>query len=777
MFVMPMIGDRSKINVTSHGLHCTPLSGPWQVVSVPLNSTDSPEKIVFADALTVPECTHLQLALYPEQPYWGSHLRQINEQAWVYRQLFHTPSTPNMSYRRARLRFEGVDYFASVWLNGQFIGQHEGHFAPFTFDVTDVLSPDAENVLVVRVSAPWDRPNPRGNYPIDHVIRGLVKGQYEHGDGVIPPDVNPIGIWRPVSLLLDNGLSLDHARIRTQTDGTVDARLTITNATAQAWRGVLSLDIVAENHDGPGCAGSIPVELSPGTHQIDQTLHVPEPCLWWPWDQGDPNLYRLHAALCNADGSEVSTLTRTFGLRTVRLDRAPDRFTYYVNDRPVYVRGASYMPDLYLSRCTADTLNRDITLARQANLNLLRLHIHVSPPELYDLCDRAGMLVWQDFELNWTHDYSPAFEARALALQRDMIVLLGNHPSIMTWACHNEPTMVFTRRQNLEQRPDPALYKDAIQLDPTRPVFLCSGQMESDWQRAGDIHSYYGAIWSANYTEVYHHRSRLTTEFGCDAPAALDTLRTYREVWERLDHLDGHIDALWAYQAALIQFQIEHFRRLRSECSGGFIYFWLVDLIPQIGCGVLDACRQSKAGYEALRQACQPLHVALEHDGRRPRALWIFNDIPQNYSRVTMCWNVRDQQDKVILEGQTQVDVAPNTSQRVMTIPWPVSPAACARVDLALHDSDGTILSRNTYQAPFQPLRRPRGYPWKYDPVLGTKVFDQPGAASLADQNMHPALKIIPLAVREACAEWVLRQRLPTWFVSGIARLAAPFAE
>ncbi|MCC7448331.1 MAG: beta galactosidase jelly roll domain-containing protein [Anaerolineae bacterium] len=760
--------------MTPLNLHRVALAGPWQVCPVSLDAEGLPEPHTFSNALTVPACTHLQVALYPDQPYWGAHIRHINEQAWVYRQTF---PTPQLLFKRARLHFEGVDYFAEIWLNGQFIGRHEGHFAPFTYDVTKALNTNAENVLLVRVSAPWDRPNPRGNYPIDHVIRGLVKGQYEHGDGVIPPDVNPIGVWRPVSLLLDDGLSLDQARIRTQIDGTVDAQFTITNATGDVWDGTLILDALAENHDGPGCTLSIPVALPPGTHTTDQIIRIPDPRLWWPWDHGRPDLYRLNASLQDADGQEWSSLTSTFGLRTVRLERSPERFTYYINERPVYVRGASYMPELYLSRCTTEALHHDVTLARQANLNLLRLHIHVSPPELYDLCDRAGMLVWQDFELNWTHDYSAAFERRALAMQRDMINLLGNHPSILTWACHNEPTMVFTRRQNLEACPDPALYRDATALDPTRPVFLCSGQMESDWQRAGDIHSYYGAIWSAHYTEIYRHRARLTTEFGCDAPAALNTLRQYHEVWDRLDHVDGQIEALWAYQAALIQYQVEHFRRLRPACSAGFIYFWLVDLIPQIGCGVLDSCRQPKAGYDALRLACQPLHVALEHDGRRPCAWWVFNDTPHAYPQAVVQWEVRDQRDQVIQAGQTQIDVAPNASQQVMPIKRTVLPAHCAQITLRLLDGDGTTLSSNHYRNPFQPLRRPRGYPWKYDPILGTKVFDRSGAASLADQHTNPVLKVVPLAVREACAEWVLRQRLPTWFVSTIARLARPFVE
>ena len=206
-----------------------------------------------------------------------------------------------------------------------------------------------------------------------------------------------------------------------------------------------------------------------------------------------------------SDGQVVGAKQECFGVRTVRLERSPERFTYWLNERPVFIRGTSYMPALYLSQCDEHALAHDLALARDANLNLLRLHVHVSPPEVYDLCDRAGMLIWQDFELNWVHDPSPEFEARAVEMQRGMIDLLGNHPSIITWACHNEPTMVFARRANLERHPDPALYADAWQHDPTRPVFLCSGQLEDDWRRSGDAHTYYGAIWTRNYTDVYRH--------------------------------------------------------------------------------------------------------------------------------------------------------------------------------------------------------------------------------------------------------------------------------
>src|SRR5664279_4913339 len=702
------------------------LSGPWQVYAVPLDEDFCPHVHV-SNWIEVPECAHLQSAVYPDQPYWGERLRAFNDQAWVYQREFEHP---NGAYKRARLRFEGVDYFAEVWVNDHFVGRHEGHFTPFTLDVTDFL--DAKSLsLSVRVSAPWDAPNPKGTYPTNHVTRGLVKGLYEHGEGVIPPTVNPIGIWRPVWLLLDQGVSIDHIGIRTDLDGQVHVQMKITNSTDADWQGRLELSVEAENHSGRGAYESYPTTVLPGVHRIDLVTQIPEVHWWWSWDHGAPDLYRLEASLLDNAGQVIDVKQECFGVRTVRLERAPERFTYWVNERPVGIRGSSYMPSLYLSHCNEETFAQDVGLARAANLNLLRLHVHVSPPELYDLCDRAGMLIWQDFELNWIHDCSPSFEQRARALQHEMIDMLGNHPSIITWSCHNEPTMVLTRRHNLEQRPDPMLYDDARRQDPTRPVFICSGQLEVDWQRSGDSHSYYGAIWSRRYTDVYHRRTRLNTEFGFEAPAALDSLHAYPELWDRMQHLEGQMDRLWSYQADLIQYHVEHYRRLRASGCAGYIHFWLIDLVPQVGCGVLDACRVPKGGYEALRRASQPLLISLEHDGRSPIALWILNDTPYAYADTYACWQIIDSSGERLLDGEIRYDVAANASQLVMPVEWSCSPASCARITLQLRMAAGELLCENEYRQPFQPMLRPDGYPWKFDPYLGTKVFDRQDAPSL----------------------------------------------
>ncbi|MBX3062002.1 MAG: beta galactosidase jelly roll domain-containing protein [Anaerolineae bacterium] len=750
------------------------LAGDWLVVAapLPLAAETALESLDFEAGILIPDSCHLQTALHPDQLYWGKHLREINQKAWFFRRQFYVP---DQDFERARLRFDGVDYYAAVWLNGEFIGTHEGSFAPFTFDVTAALRANAENTLIVRVTSPWDAPNLNGIFPTDHVIRGMVKGLYEHGEGVIPPDVNPLGIWQPVWLLLDDGISLDRLWIQADTTGEAQISLAVNNASTRTWRGTISLNIAAENHDGRGTSALVPITVCPGEQTITHIVQIADPRLWWSWDQGLPNLYRLCAQLRTEDGSPApySTISSTFGLREIKLDRSPQQFTYQLNGRSVFLRGTSYIPDLYLSQCSTETLRRDLDLVRDLNLNALRVHVHIAPATLYDLCDHLGIMIWQDFELSWIHENSLDFERRAAVVQREMLDLLGNHPSIITWSCHNEPTMVYSQRANLEQHPDPLLYEEVRRCDPSRPVFICSGQLEADWRRSGDTHSYYGAIWTARYTDVYSQRYRLATEFGFEAPAAVSTLQSFAECWQRLGHLEEQIDHLWTYQAQLIQYHVEHFRRQRAQSCGGYLHFMLNDLAPQVGCGIVDVLRQPKGGYRALQLASQPLHVALEYDHRRAYALWIFNDLDATISNGTLLCRVYDRANQLMIEKLLSVDVSANCSQRVTTLEWSISADDCWRVELELQDELGVIVARNIYDRPLQPLQRPRGYPWKFDMYLGCKVFDLPGASSLAEQTGGVLMKLIPLAWREKLGEWSLRQHFPPALLSIIARIAA----
>jgi hypothetical protein len=201
------------------------------------------------------------------------------------------------------------------------------------------------------------------------------------------------------------------------------------------------------------------------------------------------------------------------------------------------------------------------------------------------------------------------------------------------------------------------------------------------------------------------------------------------------------------------------------------VHFWLADLAPSVGCGMLDVARREKSAYAALRQASTPLQVSLEHDGRRPIALWIFNDTLHEYPQAVIRWVIRGPGGAVLLDGETPCSVGSNQSQHVGRAAWTIDPAEAESVELRLIGPQGAILAENSYPRPFDLPSRPAGYPWKFDPVLGCKVFDRPGAPSLADLGAKGLVRLIPLRLRERIAEWGLRQQFPAWLLSAVNQI------
>jgi beta-mannosidase len=600
--------------------------------------------------------------------------------------------------------------------------------------------------LVVRVTSPWDPPRRRGLTYVDEVARSLVKGLYAHGDGFIPPDANPIGIWRPVWLEAHGDVTLDRIPYAVAEDeydrsAELTLRLQIHNRRSTPVSGVLHTYLAGETFEAVRANQHSSIEIPPGRSVIEHKLRVADPQWWWPWDLGRPDLYRLRCTLWEspglddaearvpADAPPLDAYEQLLGLRQVRLLRSQETMHFQVNKVPFYVRGTTYVGALYLSQLSPEQIEADMDRVRECGLNLVRLHVHVAPPEVYEACDRRGILVWQDFELNWLHDASPEFGDRASALQRAMVERLEPHPSVLTWCCHNEPTAMPFLDRNLTQGPTRRLYREITALDPSRPAFLCSGKQEEDWLHSGDTHAYVGGGHGGHYLDVYGRQCRLVTEFGAEAPPAPQTLEETPLLAERLAHLGARTAEIQAYQARLIKFQIEWYRITRFAPCGGYIHFMLCDLYPQVGCGVLDAARRPRAAYEALKRASQPVHVLMEHTPAGPVALWAVNDLQRPLIDCLVEWSLADASGALVTRGSARVDLPAQRARRVTVLDWRLKPDERYTVHLRLLHRGG-LLDENRYEDPFHPLPRPKGYPWQFDRFLGMRCYGGPHARS-----------------------------------------------
>src|SRR5690349_17497601 len=267
------------------------------------------------------------------------------------------------------LEFDGVSYRADVWLNGRYLGTHEGYFAPFGFDVTDVVTDD--NLLVVRVMPPVDVLGEEDQ--MGQLKRAFVGalGRWDMND----PERTLAGIWSGVRLvptgahaIRDAFLAYDLARL--PDPATPDdplpavASLRLDVASARATGATVGWRLEPVGFDDAAQTGSRPVTLLPGTRPVTVDLEL-DVRPWWTWDLGEPRRYDLVVWL-EVDGQIVAEHRSRTGFRHLALG---DGWDLRLNGVSLYQRGANYLSDVELSTMTPERYELDVRLLREAHLN------------------------------------------------------------------------------------------------------------------------------------------------------------------------------------------------------------------------------------------------------------------------------------------------------------------------------------------------------------------------------------------------------------------------
>jgi beta-mannosidase len=615
-----------------------------------------------------------------------------------------------------------VDYYAKVWLNDALLGQHEGYFEPFEFEVGHLLSRDKPNVLVVRVSSPWDaEENPGDERRVWHVGRDMLKGTYEHADTFVQRDVNPVGIWQPVSLTTHSGIRAAKPVITPRAEvQTNQAEVVISWAVTAASAREVSLEVcIRAEPEGLEVARlSMPVHLGLGENELGATLCLDAPRLWNTWDRGGPALYRAELEI-RESGRTAARCSETFGIRTVEVRRTAEETTFLLNGNPLFLRGSTYFPDVYLSAMDRGRYERDIAAAVRAGVNAFRVHVHVENEAFYEICDRMGVAVFQDSDINWSFPTEQPFERRALAVFGGMIRKLRNHPAILCWICMNEAKEQSFRTY---ASPGPQLVAEARRLDPTRPTIRNS--CDRDDPESGDTHDYAGCF-GGHYTEIYGGHERLLTEFGQDAPPAAERARLVPRIASKLKDVLPRVAELHDYQYRLIKYTIEYYRMQKySPCSGYFQFMW-IDLCPQSFYGIYDywGCPKVEGmggGLKALEESNAPVGIFMEYSDA-PVALHAVNDTLENLGQCIVEWAVVACDGNKPHAGKETVSLAPDSHVRVGDLSFPTEQAH--RVLLTLRRADGRLLARNLYREPFNHPLHPEGHPDRMEHEMGMRLW------------------------------------------------------
>jgi beta-mannosidase len=668
--------------------------------------------------------------------HWQSHPTFRSATGpFLYRRRFDHP-TPETG-RRFFLTFDGIFYQGDVWLDSEYVGDTEGYFFPHTFEITEALAARTEHLLTVEVSC---------QPPEERTSKRNLTGIFQHWD-CIDPDWNPGGIWAPVHVdqtgpvrirslkLLCPDANAETATLDLEAElDTVEAT-SVTVRTAARLQGADTFDAEATDEH----------TLAAGRNRVRWRLTVERPLLWWPHALGAQPLYDVDVEVATADRVSDQRHLVT-GLRQVRLRN----FVATVNGERLFLKGANHGPtQRALADASPERLAGDVVLAKEAGLDLLRVHAHITRREFYEAADRHGMLVWQDLPLQWGYGQ---VRRQAVAQAREAVTLLGHHPSVAIWCGHNEPLAIDLPPGNAmpartlarilagyalptwnKSILDRSIRRSLERSDGTREVVAHSGIFPHPaW--GTDSHLYYG--WYHGHERDFPAAlarlpvlARFVSEFGAqavpDEAGFMDPDRWPDLDWERLEAhhalqraifeervppgnwptFDGWRKATQDYQATVLRYHIETLRRLKYRPTGGFCLFLLADAQPAVTWSVLDHERRPKAGYAAVAAACAPVIITVTRPATNYRPgerltldVHAISDLRRPLeaaeARVALRWSGGGHTWRY--GGDIPADSCVRIGRLDHTLPTPVAPGPLT-IEAELVWADGSVT--NTYES------------------------------------------------------------------------------
>ena len=677
----------------------------------------------------LPELKQLQL-IFSENPYWGRELRYYNDAPWWYKNDFYVPDDAK---GHCILKFTNVDYYCKVWVNGVFLGEHEGYSIPFEFNLDHVIKSGEPNRLIVKVWSPWDDEVDGNNQERRTflIYRNMVKGTYEHSDTFVQRDVNPVGIYGHVTVEIQDCAvfqsspvvtyslndALDHAEVK------IDAA--IANAKDRDYQiGWCCIDKLTKEvliQDSCKIDGD-------GSYTLKGT--VGDIHLWNTWDRGMPYTYLIKVYLMNKDEEVVYEYEETTGFRKIEMLRDEKQTTFILNGNKFYMRGTAYFPDNYVSAMNKERYKRDLLAIKSNGFNMVRVHVHVDLPEFYELCTELGIGIMHDSEYNWAHPLSDEFADRFINVYLQTVDMLKKYPSILCWICMNEPGLLDdvpegttkAHSRSMEINPGPALFKSVCEHDPSRPVI--KGSMYEEDPDSGDSHNYIGSLTGedGHYSDIYGTVEKLNTEFGFDAPPCVENLKKMPAVYKRLNKIVDDIDEIGKYQYALLKYYIEHYRMQKYNPNAGYVQFLFNDMCPQSFYGLYDWWGIPKAGADAMLESNMPTGIFMKYKDSLD-SIYVVHDLLKPLGDCVATCVITDATGRVILKKQEELYVGSDTIVKVCDLNIDLDKDTIIHAALILKRED-EIICTNQYDDIFHMPRHTKGHPTRMSHETGVRLFN-----------------------------------------------------
>ncbi|MEZ5104596.1 MAG: glycoside hydrolase family 2 protein [Draconibacterium sp.] len=682
---------------------------------------------------TVPGTVHTDLMANGkiEDPFYrlNEHdVQWVDKVDWEYKCTFQV-GEEFLNRDAVQLDFKGLDTYADVTLNGTEILSADNMFREWKADVKDVLK-EGENELHIVFKSPINegiKKYDANDYVIPVSGNDLAEiGQVEGGKMVSVytrkagyhfgwdwgPRLVTSGIWRPIELKAWDEAKIEDLQIVQHAVTDEKATFTAVFEINADSKGKAKLSISTDGN----LLASQNVQLQKGVNKYSVDFEIQNPQLWWTNGLGEPHLYNLTGEV-NIKERKVTKDTR-IGIRTLELVRDKDEkgttFYFKLNGHPVFMKGANYIPnDVFLPRVTDENYRKVIETARISNNNMLRVWgggIYENDI-FYDLCDEAGILVWQDFMFACAmFPGDDAFLENVKQEAIDNVKRLRNHPSIAMWCGNNEILAAWkgwgwekAERAKSEENADKIwqsyvdifhkILPDVVnEYDPQRSYWGSSPSsglgIPADLVN-GDEH-YWGVWWGKEPFSTYAtHLPRFMSEYGFQSFPEIATVRKYAlpedydifsdvmkshqrssigngtieyymlQEYKRPKNFESFLYVNHVLQAEGIKFGLEGHRRA-MPFNMGSLYWQINDVWPVASWSSTDYYQKWKALQYYVKKGFEPVLVTPYVDDLKLK-VGIVNDYLEEVT-AQLRLSLTDFNGKVIWEEMSVVEIPANSS-------------------------------------------------------------------------------------------------------------------
>jgi hypothetical protein len=649
-------------------------------------------------------------------PFYSDQRFQISDGFFTdhdfwYRNSFIVPDS--FAGKRIWLNFDGINWKAEVFCNGQPVGRIDGAFIRGRFDITSLVQLGKANrlaVLIRKVAHPgtmhtkslkhWD-PNGGALGADSPTFLASVGWNWLP---TIPG--REIGIWNKVYLSTTGDVSLADPFVTTDlplpdtSRADLTIRVDVQNHSPQPRQGLLRGSI-GDLHF------TLPVSLDAlASRQIVQSLSIDRPRLWWPNGSGEQAMYRLNLQF-EISGKISDSKEIGFGIRKFTYEIHNNILFIYVNGHRLLIRGGNWGIPEGLLRSDSEGYDNRVRLHRDMNFNMIRNWVGMTAhDEFYDACDKYGIMIWDDFWLaNPSDGPDPTDHEMFIANARDKIRRIRNHPSLALYCGRNEGQPP----EDLDQ----AMRRATEELDGTR--FYLSNSA------AGIVTGHGPYEMQAPEWYFANRGASLHSELGIVAVPPVESMRAMlppEKLWPINDLWGLHDLSQARGPAYLAQIEryygpsenIEDFCRkaqmLNMECSkamleawqskqGGGCLIWMTQSAwPSLICQAYDYSFEPTAAYFGLKKASEPIHILWDSHANEIK---VANDTIGDLRGVTAEAEIYDFAGNRRWQRSMAIDI-PAASARVcfpLTLPADLTPIYFIKLTI----TSSTLLSNNFYWA------------------------------------------------------------------------------